>query len=114
MEKERNFLFLFSSDAENSDHAVSLITTEQDLFSEGCLYWNGECQDKDIYFSVNGTSGFLVSLYYLFCIIVCIWCGFTLFLLFEKRINSRKNFLDIRYNYGDIFYNLFSPIYSTR
>lgn len=107
--KGKEFSILISSDAENSDHAVSLITTEQDLFSEGCFYWNGECQDKDIYFSVNGTSGFLVSLYYLFCIIVVFGVVLLSFFYLKKELTPEKIFLILGITMGTFFAIYFPP-----
>lgn len=106
--KGKEFSILISSDAENSEQAVSVITTASDSFHEGSFYWNGEDQKKDIHFSVNGTSGFLVSLYFLFCVIVIIGVGLIFFFYEKKKLTPEKIFLILGLTMG-MFFTIFFP-----
>src|SRR5699024_6401992 len=82
--------------------------TASDSFHEGSFYWNGEDQKKDIHFSVNGTSGFLVSLYFLFCVIVIIGVGLIFFFYEKKKLTPEKIFLILGLTMG-MFFTIFFP-----
>ncbi len=107
--KGKEFSIRISSDAEDSGQAVSVITTDNDLFHEGTFYWNGEDQKKDIHFSVNGTSGFLISLYYLFCVIVVTGVAFIFFFYIKKKLTPEKIFLVLGLSMGMFFTTFFPP-----